>query len=63
MTTPKPMKPQKLSIPDEKKIIVGSEVTYFPRVEEMCCGEKKIYTVEKTMPIPEMHLQVPKLIK
>jgi UDP-N-acetylmuramate--alanine ligase len=50
---------QKLSIPDEKKIIVGSEVTYFPRVEEMCCGEKKIYTVEKTMPIPEMHLQVP----
>ena len=50
---------QKLSIPDEKKIIVGSEVTYFPRVEEMCCGEKKIYTVEKTMPIPDMHLQVP----
>lgn len=50
---------KKLSIPEEKKIIVGNEITYFPRVEEMCCGEKKIYTVEKTMPIPEMHLQVP----
>lgn len=34
-------------------------ITYFPRVEEDCSGEKKIYTVEKTMEIPEMHLQVP----
>jgi UDP-N-acetylmuramate--alanine ligase len=34
-------------------------ITYFPRVEEMIDGEKQIYTVEKTMSIPEMNLQVP----
>jgi UDP-N-acetylmuramate--alanine ligase len=50
----------KLDIPAEKKIIVGNrKITYFPRVEEDCCGTKKIYTVEKTMPIPDMTLQVP----
>jgi UDP-N-acetylmuramate--alanine ligase len=50
---------QKLVIPEEKRIIVGKEITYFPRVEEMIDGEKKIYTIDKTMPIPEMNLQVP----
>jgi UDP-N-acetylmuramate--alanine ligase len=50
---------QKLIIPEEKKIVVGKEIAYFPRVEEMVDGEKKIYTIEKTMPIPEMNLQVP----
>lgn len=50
----------KLLIPDEKKIIVGkNRVTYFPRVEEDCCGTKKIYTVEKYLEIPSMNLQVP----
>lgn len=34
-------------------------IIYYPRVEEMCCGEKKIYTVEKTMPLPTLELQVP----
>ncbi len=37
----------------------GAYITYFPRVEEIVDGEKKIYTVDKTMPIPDMHLQVP----
>lgn len=82
---------EKLQIPDEKKIIVGTNpllkggqggflsenseqnpqslrdgsfnkgarITYFPRVEEMCCNTKKCYTVEKDMPLPELHLQVP----
>jgi UDP-N-acetylmuramate--alanine ligase len=51
---------QKLQIPDEKKIIVGNgKIVYFPRVEEDCCGQKKIYTVEKEIPLPELHLQVP----
>ena len=50
----------KLQIPNEKKIIVGNrKIIYFPRVEEDCCGQKKIYTVEKEMPLPELHLQVP----
>jgi UDP-N-acetylmuramate--alanine ligase len=50
---------QRLIIPEEKKIIVGKEITYFPRVEEIVDGEKQIYTVEKTMSILEMNLQVP----
>jgi UDP-N-acetylmuramate--alanine ligase len=50
---------QRLVIPEERKIVVGKEITYFPRVEEMIDGEKKIYTIDKTMPIPEMNLQVP----
>jgi len=51
---------KKLQIPDEKKIIVGNrKVTYYPRVEEDCCGKKKIYYVEKFLDIPEMKLQVP----
>lgn len=51
---------QKLDIPAEKKIIVGNgKITYFPRVEEDCCGKKKIYTVEKTMELPLISLQVP----
>lgn len=50
----------KLDIHPEKKIIVGNDkIVYFPRVEEDCCGTKKIYTVEKSMPIPKMDLQVP----
>ena len=52
----------KLQIPEEKKIVVGSNppiITYSPRVEEDDNGRKKVYYVEKTMPIPEMHLQVP----
>jgi UDP-N-acetylmuramate--alanine ligase len=49
-----------LQIPEEKKIIVGNNtITYYPRVEEDCCGQKKIYYTEKTMPIPDMMLQVP----
>jgi UDP-N-acetylmuramate--alanine ligase len=50
-----------LQIPPERKIIVGNNViTYFPRVEEVDArGTKKIYTVEKTVPIPDMTLQVP----
>lgn len=51
---------KKLQIPDEKKIIVGNrKVRYYPRVEEDCCGKKKIYFVEKYQGIPEMKLQVP----
>jgi UDP-N-acetylmuramate--alanine ligase len=51
---------KKLQIPDEKKIIVGNgSITYYPRVEEDCCGQKKIYYVEKYLEIPEMKLQVP----
>ncbi len=51
---------QKLNIPEEKKIIVGNgKIVYFPRVEEMCCNAKKCYNVEKSMPLPELHLQVP----
>lgn len=80
---------QKLQIPVEKKIVVGTRmfdssnlgildetdsntpalqsaaadnipnITYYPRVEEDCCGVKKIYTVEKNMTIPKMQLQVP----
>ncbi|MBP9779982.1 hypothetical protein KBD33_05175 [Candidatus Gracilibacteria bacterium] len=34
-------------------------ITYFPRVEEVCCNAKKCYNVEKSMPIPVMNLQVP----
>ncbi len=50
----------KLNIPEEKKIIVGSgKVVYFPRVEEDCCGTKKIYHTELFLEIPEMNLQVP----
>lgn len=50
----------KLNIPEEKKIIVGSgKVVYFPRVEEDCCGTKKIYHTKLFLEIPEMHLQVP----
>ncbi len=51
---------QKLTIAPEKKIVVGNgKIIYFPRVEEMCCNTKKCYTVEKDMPLPELHLQVP----
>lgn len=51
---------KRLEIPEEKKIIVGNgKIVYFPRVEEMCCGAKKCYNVEKDMPLPELHLQVP----
>ncbi len=51
---------EKLSIPPEKKIIVGNgKIIYFPRVEEMCCNAKKCYTVEKDMPLPDLRLQVP----
>jgi UDP-N-acetylmuramoylalanine-D-glutamate ligase len=47
-----------LDIPIEKKIIVGKgKVTYFPRVEENCCGEKKIYHTELFLEIPEFSLQ------
>jgi UDP-N-acetylmuramate--alanine ligase len=50
----------KLQIPEEKKIIVwNGKIVYFPRVEEECCGTKKCYNVEKDMPLPELHLQVP----
>lgn len=50
----------KLEIPEEKKIIVGNgKITYFPRVEEMCCSAKKCYNVEKDMPLPKLSLQVP----
>ena len=50
----------KLDIHPEKKIIVGNDsIIYFPRVEEDCCGTKKIYTVEKSLDIPKMNLQVP----
>ena len=50
----------KLDIPEEKKIIVGNNtIIYYPRVEEDCCGQKKYYYTEKTMPIPDMTLQVP----
>lgn len=50
----------KLEIPEEKKIIVGNgKIVYFPRVEEMCCSAKKCYNVEKSMPLPELALQVP----
>lgn len=34
-------------------------ITYFPRVEEDCCGQKKIYYTEKFLEIPSMYLQVP----
>jgi UDP-N-acetylmuramate--alanine ligase len=52
---------KKLQIPEEKKIIVGNNtITYYPRVEEVDArGQKKIYYTEKTMPIPDMTLQVP----
>lgn len=51
---------KKLDIPPEKKIIVGNgKVIYFPRVEENCCGKKKIYYVEKYLDIPQFDLQVP----
>jgi UDP-N-acetylmuramate--alanine ligase len=51
---------KRLEIPEEKKIIVGNgKIVYFPRVEELCCSEKKCYNVEKTMTIPDMNLQVP----
>lgn len=50
----------KLDIPESKKIIVGNgKIVYFPRVEEMCCGAKKAYNVEKEMPLPALTLQVP----
>jgi UDP-N-acetylmuramate--alanine ligase len=49
-----------LDIPVEKKIIVGKDhIAYFPRVEENCCGEKKIYHTELFLDIPAMNLQVP----
>ncbi len=50
----------KLIIPEEKKIIVwNGKIVYFPRVEEDCCGQKKIYYTEKFLEIPSMSLQVP----
>ncbi len=50
----------KLQIPEEKKIIVGNNtITYYPRVEETIDGAVSAYYVEKTMPIPDMILQVP----
>ncbi len=43
-----------------KKIIVGNgKIIYYPRVEEDCCGQKKIYYTEKFLEIPSMYLQVP----
>ena len=51
---------KKLYIPEEKKIIVGNNtIIYYPRVEETIDGVVSSYYVEKTMPIPEMILQVP----
>lgn len=51
---------KQLQIPEEKKIIVGNHrITYFPRVEENVDGQIKVYTVEKSLEIPHMHLQVP----
>ncbi len=51
---------RQLQIPEEKKIIVGNNmITYYPRVEETTDGVVSTYYVEKTMPIPEMTLQVP----
>lgn len=51
---------QKLQIPDEKKIIVGNgKIIYFPRVEEKVGDQIEIYTVEKSLDLPEIHLQVP----
>lgn len=51
---------QKLQIPDEKKIIVGNgKIIYFPRVEEKVDDQIEIYTVEKSLDLPEIHLQVP----
>jgi UDP-N-acetylmuramate--alanine ligase len=50
----------RLNIPDEKKIIVwNGKIVYFPRVEEDCCGQKKIYYTEKFLEIPNMSLLVP----
>ncbi len=50
----------KLDIPVEKRIIVGGgQILYYPRVEEDDHGRKKVYYVEKSMPLPEIHLQVP----
>ena len=51
---------RQLNIPEEKKIIVGNNtITYYPRVEETIDGVVSTYYTEKTMPIPEMTLQVP----
>lgn len=52
---------EKLDIPVEKRIIVGNgQITYYPRVEEDDNGRKKVYYVEKSLPLPEnMTLQVP----
>lgn len=51
---------KKLQIPDEKKIIVGNgKVVYFPRVEERKGDTLEVYTVEKSLPLPDLHLQVP----
>ena len=50
----------KLDIPVEQRIIVGdAQILYYPRVEEDDHGRKKVYYVEKFLPIPEMSLQVP----
>ncbi len=50
----------KLSIPEEKKIVVGhNKIVYFPRVEETRDGILETYHVEKDLPIPYMTLQVP----
>ena len=51
---------KKLSIPDEKKIIVWEgKIVYFPRVEERKWETLDIYTVEKFLPLPALELQVP----
>lgn len=51
---------EKLQIPDEKKIIVGNgKIIYFPRVEEKVGDQIEIYTVEKSLDLPEIKLQVP----
>lgn len=50
----------KLQIPDEKKIIVGNgKIIYFPRVDEKVEERLEIYTVEKSLDLPEIHPQVP----
>lgn len=53
---------RKLQIPEDKKIIVDStsrKIIYYPKVQENCCGEIKVYNVEQTLPLPELELQVP----
>jgi UDP-N-acetylmuramate--alanine ligase len=53
---------KKLNIPEDKKIIVDSKnrkIIYYPKVQENCCGEIKVYNVEQFLNLPDMNLQVP----